>query len=107
MYFRRFRLKLIIVLAAGAAVALCAVFAHACSGWYLMSPEALRDSSGTVHAHPEAPLTDWSLIQSFNSAEKCQLAKIEELKYQKKETLIATFIQDSHCIASDDPRLKE
>jgi hypothetical protein len=95
-------------------------------GWYLMVPPNRRD---------DAPLSEWTISQSYPSADACQSAqnknrdqahaKLEQydsmtgqqrlnLEHNQKAFDQETNDRDnfnaafqSACIASDDPRLKE
>jgi hypothetical protein len=95
-------------------------------GWYLMIPPNKRD---------DAPLSEWTVSRSYDSAEACQsaqnknrdqaaakLKQYDSMTDQQRSNLEhnqKTFDQETNdrdnfdaafqsaCIASDDPRLKE
>jgi hypothetical protein len=85
------------------AVALLALASRAhAGGWYLMMP---------LENHPEAPISYWSHIGSFDSAKECE--KEQEWRYERS-TAPDSKIHRYHdlyagaeCITGDDPRLKE
>lgn len=86
------------------AVALAAV------GWYLMMPPW-----GKLNA----PLSEWVVYQSFDSAGVCAVARKSLVEYQGNyKGMAMTLVTQSGgnlqfdgsvatCIASDDPRLKD
>jgi hypothetical protein len=68
-------------------------------GWYLMLPP----SSGY-----SAPLSDWNILESFDSALFCQSARdnlIHNMRHEGSGNL-SNAVQ-GQCIASDDQRLKD
>ena len=99
--------------------------AHALSGWYLMVPP---DSTVPHSVNSVTPISHWSTIAKFESADPCKQV-LTELKtrmvipakldatgrprrFQKRQPAdpeLATYarVDDAACIATDDPRLKE
>ena len=79
-------------------------------GWYLMMPPW-----GKLNA----PLSEWVIYQSFDSAEVCAVARKALVDYQANyQGMAMTLITQSGgnlqfdgsmatCIATDDPRLRE
>ena len=98
-------------------------------GWYLMLPP--HGSSGGVTAlgvWTDAPMSKWEIDQSFDTADECEqerarigLKALDLLKSAPKGYASLPLQYEgprwnwawaaervaSHCIASDDPRLKE
>ena len=86
--------------------------ALALAGWYLMVPPILQEDD-SVRINPEAPIGQWSVLKSFDSAEACNeikqtlersnrnLEPAETNDQLKKDSALNT-----KCIATDDPRLK-
>ena len=84
--------------------------ALAAVGWYLMMPPW-----GKLNA----PLSEWVVYQSFDSAEVCTVARKSLVDYQGNyKGMAMTLVTQSGgnlqfdgsvatCIASDDPRLKD
>jgi hypothetical protein len=96
-------------------------------GWYLLAPPIVHDPS---HWHPnmKAPLSEWIVAKSFESASECEKRLAEDnAKAENAQSLASMTKQmndmggghvwdtdellkemvNEHCIASDDPRLKE
>ena len=86
------------------------------AGWYLMMPPATNSSIGIDLG---APLSDWVMVESFDSARECKAAHADMMKgnlvgkapqnatvTERKRAAIALSIRHARCIASDDPRLK-
>ncbi len=83
-------------------------------GWYLMA--APRDANSLFLPH--APLKQWVLVKSFDTAEKCEAERNEDILLASRSGY--TFYYDTEkrenvgtdakyvylCIATDDPRLK-
>jgi len=79
-------------------------------GWYLMMPP---------WGKMNAPLSEWVIYQSFDSAEVCAIARKTLVDHQANyKGMAMTLITQSGgslqfdgsvatCIATDDPRLKE
>lgn len=86
--------------------------ALALAGWYLMVPPYSSGRTG-IRFDFDAPLINWQLARSFDSAEDCEAFKLEALKVSteqgiKRSRKITTSVWSvGDCIASDDPRLKE
>jgi len=99
-------------------------------GWYLMTPPVYDAPSareefpsvkigGTFsEVRSNAPLDLWELDSSYDSANACQAAIVRLTKFSEKEAkddpsmvpfyhLQALRLAEGHCIATDDPRLKE
>ena len=94
-------------------------------GWYLMVPP---DFTGRPHAiDSAAPISRWTIVTSFNSADICKKALTELQnkngdpanldatgklrRFQRRQPpdpeLARARVDNAACIASDDPRLKE
>jgi hypothetical protein len=101
-------------------------------GWYLLTPVPAGDTGywGRLHdlifgASEYAPMSRWNQLGAFDTAEKCDAAQTkeddstmesfsqtqEEKGKSKAETAVDAWKKgvgdESVCIASDDPRLKE
>ena len=99
-------------------------------GWYLMTPPiapgALDNPQQAQLIRASAPLSEWGIVHSFDTADECKAAAyrarmeayrsiVKEFKEHKsvdrntaeraKET-VETQDTSAQCIASDDPRLK-
>lgn len=86
------------------------IAAIALVGWYLMMPPW-----GKLNA----PLSEWVIYQSFDSAEVCAVARKSLVDYQGNYKGMAMTLTTQSggnlqfdgsvatCIATDDPRLKE
>ena len=83
-------------------------------GWYLMVPPPVLRSSLPVDLG--APLSEWRLFSARDSAAECEQELVAFYKVAKTE-LIANpadqrdriqfyQLENSQCVASDDPRLK-
>ena len=88
--------------------------ALALAGWYLMVPPPLLHGNPPVDL--DAPLSEWRLFSMHKSAAECEKGLVAFYKLAKAE-LIANpaderdriqfhQLEDSQCIASDDPRLE-
>jgi hypothetical protein len=77
-------------------------------GWYLMVPPV--DQTGDYYADPKAPLVQWTIRSSYDTAKKCEKAraKVKGEMSQPHGRLgtVSSFLTMATCIASDDPRLK-
>jgi len=81
-------------------------------GWYLITPPwtyRSEDRSKPVAqrrytANPDAPYSQWSIEQSFDSADKCEEGRKEGQTWANNQ--LSNWLY-AICIASDDPRLKE
>ena len=81
-------------------------------GWYLMTPPLYKEG-----ANWNAPLSDWSISKSFDSAADCEQARqqLVDQGFKFNNAKTATIDQrqagavfmGANCVASDDPRLKE
>jgi hypothetical protein len=77
-------------------------------GWYLLSPVSPSENSGYLGRLQDRlfgpasipPMSEWKQLGAFDTAEKCEAAKIQAEKSAEEQ------IAQSVCIASDDPRLK-
>jgi hypothetical protein len=106
----------------------CHTAALALIGWYLISPPSTYDSRTQSFALlPNAPISKWKVIDSYDSAGDCNSVRDEiqkaahdpaALAQVNKETakrgeppLDSKFaLESAHeafCISTDDPRLKE
>jgi hypothetical protein len=83
-------------------------------GWYLMAPPTGVDNK----LHIDWPLRLWDQIGSYDDAKQCHAGKIRmeqgldspEIKAGMHPIMriwLKRKIDQSQCIASDDPRLKE
>jgi hypothetical protein len=93
---------------------LCHAAALALVGWYLMVPPPVLHSSLPVDLG--APLSEWRLFSIHDSAAECEQGLVAFYKLAKTE-LVANpaderdrvqyyQLENSQCVASDDPRLK-
>jgi len=124
--------KLIIRLVVAEAMVLCAAYANAAGGWYLMEPPIDHDHGKALY---EAPIAYWTQEGSFDSATQCEkglsenfqwFARAKPLSEKQQERSEADFdammkwapgtmrksrgmgqaaALAARCIASDDPRL--
>jgi hypothetical protein len=91
-------------------------------GWYLMIPTPYDENS--MRYEPGLPLSKWTAINSFDSAEDCANVHAAMLKLMKKDipkgsnatkeineapvaSRLAFLYTQGQCISTDDPRLKE
>ncbi len=89
--------------------------ALALTGWYLVIPPAQNTEDPRVDA--EAPLSQWQVESSYDTAAQCEAARAEARKpirwpaEQGKFAKLDAYDNLAHematCIATDDPRLKE
>jgi hypothetical protein len=82
-------------------------------GWYLMIPPAVVEHGNHRIYTKAAPLSRWSLFQSFDTAKDCQKAAtalrqgvVSALSANPKQPLDNLRPMYAICIATDDPRLK-
>jgi hypothetical protein len=87
--------------------------AFALLGWYLMMPPPSRTQP--FGRNTEAPIAEWEIMQSFDTADACEDSRSFSLDKHKNEVanqptnskesyaLAVTFAQ---CVATEDPRLK-
>jgi hypothetical protein len=84
-------------------------------GWYLMVPPAVLHNRLPVDL--AAPLSEWRLFSTHSSAAECEKGLVTFYKAAQAE-LVANpanegdriqfyQLENSQCIASDDPRLQE
>jgi hypothetical protein len=74
-------------------------------GWYLMAPPWYNDEK---EPRLHAPIADWEIIGSFDSADQCMHDLVEMAnKARARSTPKERREFGIKCIASDDPRLKE
>lgn len=86
------------------------IAALALVGWYLMLPPIQEDQPNT-----DAPLSEWTISASFDTAKECQQDKGENwesiLKLSPsvptKDSIAANRqAMEAVCVATDDPRFK-
>jgi hypothetical protein len=75
--------------------------ALALAGWYLMVPPMY----GHHEIDGDAPLSEWQIVESFDTAEKCSAYEVK-LKIRNSPRWRVKRVSLGACIASDDPRLK-
>jgi len=93
------------------------VAALALAGWYLMIPPFVKDPSGVI-VGPEqsAPIGQWRVMKSFDSAADCERAKDQEPTEQIRagqQLKLSSQVQNAwmqayamaECIESGDLRL--
>jgi hypothetical protein len=90
-------------------------------GWYLMLPTAAQQPNGLPWPDGKAPISQWTIAESFDQAKACegQLDKHRK-SFQCTYSKISHQFADSEfwsrfyiaatgeatCVATDDPRLK-
>jgi hypothetical protein len=90
-------------------------------GWYLMLPPAAQQPNGLPWPDGKAPISQWTIAESFDQAKACegQLDKHRK-KFQQTYSKISHQFAESEfwsrfyvaaageatCVATDDPRLK-
>ncbi len=99
---------------------ICRGLAWTLIGWYLMLPPAAQ-RNGVLWPDGKAPISQWTIAESFDSATACEAEldkhrKRFEKAYRKANhaALTAQFwaqfyvvaAGDASCIGTDDPRLK-
>jgi len=86
-------------------------------GWYLMLPP---QHGGSADFNTHAPLSEWTVLEKYDDTSACERGKMDQLskwydrasvdrpgtKEAEKDILMTIRLNDSQCIASDDPRLK-
>src|SRR5262249_55372994 len=106
-------------------------------GWYLLLPPMSKEPNCSMRwaaIHPNLPISQWELAQSFDTSERCnnecllrwgryreatlalgkealaarQVGSLTKLKEDELHNLITAEQQAfaARCIATDDPRLK-
>ena len=92
-------------------------------GWYLMAPPTLSIGdtsdikSGRWRTKVSAPVREWQILESFDSASDCENMKgklvmrgdkaMDREKASSYKEAFAIASTQAVCIATDDPRLKE
>jgi hypothetical protein len=91
-------------------------------GWYLMLPPAAQQQNGLPWPDGKAPISQWTIAESFDKAKACE-AELDK----RRKGFQQTYNKISHqfavsefwtrfyvaaagaatCVATDDPRLKE
>jgi len=90
-------------------------------GWYLMLPPATLQSNGLPWPDGKAPISQWTVAESFDHARTCE-AELDKhrKKFQRTYNKISHQFTDSEfwsrfyveasgeatCVATDDPRLR-
>jgi hypothetical protein len=90
-------------------------------GWYLMLPPAAQQPNGLPWPDGKAPISQWTIAESFDQAKTCEgeLDKNRK-KFQHTYSKLSHQFADSEfwsrfyvaaaaqatCVATDDPRLK-
>jgi hypothetical protein len=72
-------------------------------GWYLMAPPS-SVKYGAVVWDMNAPISKWTVIQSFDSAEQCEDLKAS---FEQEADRVRPIYDVDLCVASDDPRLQK
>jgi len=95
--------------------------AQAADTWYLLAPpfNSFEDTPKTdgLRVLTDAPLTKWSRIGSFDSAQACEQSRQDTIRFLTREDQNPTFNREgamlnrdrsllSKCVPNDDPRLK-
>jgi hypothetical protein len=96
-------------------------------GWYLLAPPIMHDP-GHWHPNLAAPLNQWIVAKSFDSAVQCEKRLADDNNNAENPTALASMTEqmnymgagavwhsdellremvNEHCISSDDPRLKQ
>jgi hypothetical protein len=87
-------------------------------GWYLMVPPvkyAPTSKPDLLAVDPSAPLSKWSVSESFDTAAECEARKDQRFETFRKAMEPSAFLKfydgpkgallQGQCIATDDPRL--
>lgn len=84
--------------------------ALAAVSWYLMAPPFHAVSNSTVVWDASTPLSEWTRVDSFDTAEECldELHSLYFKKYKGRELTPEEkgFVKSFECLASDNPRLR-
>jgi hypothetical protein len=76
-------------------------------GWYLLMPpqamEKWNAATKKYDPHISAPLFEWEILGSFDTAEECRTQQ-NSVVQAKAAGCPKCFVPE--CIATDDPRLK-
>jgi hypothetical protein len=90
------------------------VAALALVGWYLMVPPLvpqLSEGEPYLGFLPLAPLSQWTILDSFDSAEECIDAHVKLLRDRViknvNDEIRLEQAYSARCIATDNPRLKK
>ena len=90
-------------------------------GWYLMLPPAAPQQNGLPWPYGKAPISQWTIAESFDKAKACESQLDNDRKrlqrtYRKLSHQYAdpefwtrfyvTASREAICVATDDPRLK-
>jgi hypothetical protein len=83
-------------------------------GWYLMEPPAVGTPPDHLGVNLVAPLSEWTMDDSYDSVEDCHTALMRQFEISqhakcRTENECAVFqtqAKMAKCIATDDPRLK-
>jgi hypothetical protein len=90
-------------------------------GWYLMLPPAAQQQNGLPWPDDKAPVSQWTIAESFDKAKSCEMElSTHRKKFQRTYSKISHQFADSEfwsrfyvtasreamCVATDDPRLK-
>ncbi len=78
-------------------------------GWYLMAPPAVPVGQGMLAWDSTAPLSEWQILYSYDSAADCQAMVKRKLNsaYSRNHPNAERWASQFLCIASDDARLKQ
>ena len=100
-------------------------------GWYLIMPPVRNPPHQVGYADSDAPLREWERMEKFNNRDDCEDALDQAIsaarngrlfclnggfcgvighgEYDSPSFALPWYVrqEDSQCIASDDPRLKE
>jgi hypothetical protein len=83
------------------------VVALALVGWYLMLPHFMYLADGSMSG-PTAPLPQWDLYGSYDSAAECETARsfaITKASDHGDYAKLREELEAAQCIATNDPRL--
>ena len=91
-------------------------------GWYLMLPPAAQQQNGLPWPDGKAPISEWTVAESFDQAKTCETELDKHRKkFQKtvRSKISHQFAEsefwsrfyvaaagEATCVATDDPRLK-
>jgi hypothetical protein len=85
----------------------CTSVALTLLGWYLVGPPilAIHTAFPWDVADPDAALSKWTILKSFDAANDCETARSAMLKEHEGQH-DAILYEDAVCVATDDPRLR-
>jgi hypothetical protein len=68
------------------------------------------NQTGDYYADSKAPLHEWTIRTSYDTARKCEKAR-DKLKAEMSKPhghlgTVSSYLATATCVASDDPRLK-